>query len=399
MAIFSKLFQAAGLSLLAQQALAAQLYASHYSGSIHLLDFTDGVLSEVSSVPAGSSLPAWLTWDYANRNLYEADEVFSGDGSLTSWSSAEDGSLEQTGHSLALFGAVHNSLFGGADGAGFIGSVHYEESKLTTFALPLTADSVELESFQYEMDGPGPNPDRQTKPHPHQVIADPTGSFLIIPDLGADILRTYAIDQESGKLTACADAIAQPGAGPRHAAFWTGSSSRVSRRQDAGTKVFIADELSNTISRWAVAYSDADACPTLTLEQTLTPYADNATAPTGTKVGEVKVFGNHVYSSNRNDKSHDGNCSLTHYTIAADGAITFAENTNAFGTYPRTFDISEAGDFVAIGDQTTSNVAIVARDVETGALGELVANLPILEPGTPESEDGLSAVVWIDGGS
>ena len=134
----------------------------------------------------------------------------------------------------------------------------------------------------------------------------------------------------------------------------------------------------------------------LTLKQTLTPSQGNATAVRGTKVGEVKVKGNFVYITNRNDKKFNGNDSLTQYTISPNGSLTWTANTSSYGTYPRTFDINKAGDFVAIGDQTTSNVAIVPRDPKTGKLGERVADLRIGAAGIPENEDGLSAVVWAE---
>jgi 6-phosphogluconolactonase (cycloisomerase 2 family) len=134
----------------------------------------------------------------------------------------------------------------------------------------------------------------------------------------------------------------------------------------------------------------------LTLKQTLTPYQGNATAPAGTKVGEIKVKGDFLYTTNRNDKKFNPNDSLTQYTISSNGTLKWTANTSSYGTYPRTFDINKAGDFVAIGDQTTSNVAIVPRDPTTGKLGERVADLRIGTVGTPENEDGLSAVVWAE---
>ncbi|PGH17476.1 hypothetical protein AJ79_01076 [Helicocarpus griseus UAMH5409] len=398
MACFSKLFQAVGLTMLAQQVLAAQLYALHYTDGVHQLEFSEeNGLNVVSVTVHGSPMLAWLTWDHANRNLYGIDEA---DGGLISWAAAEDNTLTETANVPALGSGVSNALYGGADGDGFLANAHYSTSAITTFKLPLGADSAQLQEFTYTMDGPGPNPGRQEAPHPHHIIPDPTGTFLVAPDLGADILRTYAVNKESGELTDCGGPSTQPGAGPRHAVFWTGASSRVNRRQGAGTKLFIADELSKTVSRWAVAYNGASGCPDLTLEQTLTPYADNATAIEGTKVGEIKVFGNHLYISNRNDKSFgEKNCSLSHYTLSETGEMTWSEISPAHGWYPRTFDINAAGDLVAIGDQTTSNVAIVKRDVETGKLGDLVGNLRIGVEGTPESEDGLSAVLWIDEGA
>lgn len=252
------------------------------------------------------------------------------------------------------------------------------------------------------MSGRGANPSRQDAPHPHHAFVDPTGDFMIIPDLGADIIRIYKIDKTSGQLTECPGAKPRPGTGPRHGAFWVPSgakSSRIRRGNAAaadGTVLFIANELSNTISGWGVTYPASGGCMTLSLKDTLTPYSGNATAPQGTKVGEVHVKDNFVYTSNRNDKKFRPNDSITQYTISSTGSITFTENTSSFGTYPRTFDINKAGDYVAIGDQTTANVAIVKRDTTTGKLTGQAATLRIGTAGTPENEDGVSAVVWAE---
>lgn len=135
----------------------------------------------------------------------------------------------------------------------------------------------------------------------------------------------------------------------------------------------------------------------LTLKQTLSPYEGNRSAVAGTKLGEIKVKDNFLYTSNRNDKKFSASeDSLSQFTISSDGSIAWTDTTSSYGTYPRTFDINKVGDFVAIGDQTTANVAIVARDVRTGKLGKRVADLRIGTVGTPENEDGLSAVVWAE---
>lgn len=238
------------------------------------------------------------------------------------------------------------------------------------------------------MSGPGKIPSRQDAPHPHHVFTDPTGDYLIVPDLGADLIRINKIDRTSGKLTECGTGKPVPGTGPRHGVFW-GSS--------ANTTLFIANELSNSVSGWKVGYpSSSGGCLTLTLRDTLTPYQGNFSAPMGTKVGEIRIKDEFLYVSNRNDKKFSGNDSITQYTISADGRIVWTDNTSSYGTYPRTFDINKAGDYVAVGDQTTSNVAVVARDVVTGRLGKLAANLRIGSAGRPENEDGLSAVLWAE---
>lgn len=256
-----------------------------------------------------------------------------------------------------------------------------------------------MQTLTYTMSGRGPNFQRQDAPHPHHAFPDPTGDFLIVPDLGADQIRINKIDADSGKLTECPSGTPVGGTGPRHGVFWTpgGRNSSISRvrRQSSSPVLYIANELSNSVSAWGVTY-EAGGCLTLAHKQTITPYEGNATATRGTKVGEIHIKDNFLYTSNRVDKKFNGNDSITQYTIGADGTLTWTAITSSHGTYPRTFSINKAGTFVAIGDQTTANVAIVPRDPTTGKLGDLVANLRIGATGVPENEDGLSAVIWAE---
>jgi len=120
----------------------------------------------------------------------------------------------------------------------------------------------------------------------------------------------------------------------------------------------------------------------------------NATASTGTKVGEVHVIDNFLYASNRADHSFAPNDSMATFSLGTDGTMTFVDIISSGGTYPRTFDIKKTGDFIAIGDQTTANVVVVKRDPVTGRLGPQVASLRVGIVGTPEQDNGLSGVLW-----
>ncbi|KAJ4377851.1 hypothetical protein N0V83_000681 [Neocucurbitaria cava] len=383
------------LPLFGSVASAANLWATHYSGTINYLTFSGKDLKLSSSTRTGNNLPSWITYDGPGKALYIPDEVFYGPstGNLVSFAIGNNGTLTPTGKAPTPQGVVATALYGGADGKGFIANAHYQSSQLTTFKLPLTGAAPQ-QTLKYTMNGKGAVPSRQDAPHPHHAFVDPTGDFLLVPDLGADLIRINKIDKTTGQLTECSPAKTAPGTGPRHGAFWTPAtaSSRV-RRAAEGTTLFVANELANTISGWSVSYPSG-GCLTLTVKQSLTPYQGNSSAATGTKVGEVHVKGNFVYTANRNDKKFAPNDSLSQYTISSDGTIAWAGISSTYGTYPRTFDINKAGDFVAIGDQTTANVAIVSRDPVTGKLGDHVADLRISTVGTPENEDGVSAVVW-----
>jgi 6-phosphogluconolactonase (cycloisomerase 2 family) len=114
------------------------------------------------------------------------------------------------------------------------------------------------------------------------------------------------------------------------------------------------------------------------------------------KASELRIFGNFLYAANRADETFGAKQdSIAAYTIdAATGNLTWIEATNAHAYFPRTFQINKAGNLVAVGGQTSSNVAIISRDIKTGKLGDLLATVQVATPGRPNQDDGLSAVLW-----
>jgi 6-phosphogluconolactonase (cycloisomerase 2 family) len=67
----------------------------------------------------------------------------------------------------------------------------------------------------------GPNKVEQTASHPHHVVWDTAGRFLIVPDKGVDRIFSLTFDSASHnlKLTDPGFFTTRPGAGPRHASF------------------------------------------------------------------------------------------------------------------------------------------------------------------------------------
>jgi len=260
-------------------------------------------------------------------------------------------------------------------------------SSITTWKLPLVSGAKALATYgPYALTGPHPNAARQEASHAHGVHLDPTGAFLVAPDLGNDYVHVFSINAATGALTQCARPTVAAGAGPRHATF--------KKALNGATILYVGNELGGTVTAFKVNYGTTIACPTFTFLQTISSYPNNATAPALTKLAEVHSSGEFLYAANRVDKSFSGNDSLATFAVDASGLLSFKQFSSSYGTYPRTFQINKAGTLVAIGDQTTANLAIVKRDSSTGLLGALVANLRIGETGLPENENGLSAVIW-----
>lgn len=76
---------------------------------------------------------------------------------------------------------------------------------------------------------------------------DPTGKYLLVPDLGADQVHVYTFDPKTLKTTAKTPLKVPGGYGPRHLAFAT--------RGDK-TFMYLMNELVNMIIGYEVSYSN-----------------------------------------------------------------------------------------------------------------------------------------------
>jgi 6-phosphogluconolactonase (cycloisomerase 2 family) len=68
---------------------------------------------------------------------------------------------------------------------------------------------------------PGPHRIEQSSSHPHHVVFDPAGRFVIVPDKGLDRVFVFRFDAATGRLSPSTQGAvaARAGSGPRHAAF------------------------------------------------------------------------------------------------------------------------------------------------------------------------------------
>ncbi|KAK5635679.1 hypothetical protein RRF57_011391 [Xylaria bambusicola] len=370
--------------------LGVNLLASHYTGKIYSLSFNNGTLTVNPSPTSVGTFPAWLGLDTSGgaKTVYSVDESWYGSGVLASFTVGANGALTQTGRLTSSGASVHGTPYANAK---FFATVEYDPSTLTTYALPFTTGGKVLQKLKFNMTSPGPNP-RQNAPHPHAAHVDPTGKYLLVPDLGADLIRIFSIDSASGKLTPCNPGVAGSGDGPRHGAFWAPKANSID-----GLMLYTVNELGNSVTSWSVSYQSGQ-CLTLTRKQTLPTHPSNTALANGSKAAEVHVRDNFLYAANRADQSFGSQQdSLATYSInASTGEITFVEMSNAHAWFPRTFQINNAGTLVAVGGQTSSNVAIIERDPTSGKLGKLVASALVATPGREQQEDGLSAVIWVE---
>ena len=85
--------------------------------------------------------------------------------------------------------------------------------------LPLREDGG-LDPYAQRLAMPGtagPHRTEQAGSHPHQILFDPAGRFVLVPDKGHDAVCVFALAE--GALELASVTASRPGAGPRHGAF------------------------------------------------------------------------------------------------------------------------------------------------------------------------------------
>jgi 6-phosphogluconolactonase (cycloisomerase 2 family) len=171
---------------------------------------------------------------------------------------------------------------------------------------------------------------KQTAHHPHQALLDPTGRFMVLPDLGGDQL--LVLDTKDDKYTITNTVTLFSGAGPRHGGFITG-----------GGKTFytVACEVSNTVLLFQLDYtSDNLAFKQLSRQSTYGAHFPPANASSAA-AGELTVASNNkdVYISNR--LTGNKTDSIAHFVFDAKTAsLDFADSVLTLGILPRHMSLS-----------------------------------------------------------
>lgn len=100
---------------------ASLLYVSSYAGTITTFNLslsnldhaTEAHLQSIASSDGCAPNPSWLTLDYSNSTLYCLDEGLSSrNGSLSSYSTADDGTLVRLDKVTTILGPVSGVIYG-----------------------------------------------------------------------------------------------------------------------------------------------------------------------------------------------------------------------------------------------------------------------------------------------
>lgn len=171
--------------------------------------------------------------------------------------------------------------------SGHLVTANYGSGSVSVLPLGANGEPVAV-SGVLQHEGSGPHPDRQRGPHAHQVMADPSGRWVLAVDLGTDRVRICALDPGVGELALHGETRLRPGTGPRHLAF-----------HPAGSHAYVLNELEPTL---AVCRWDADSGVLEALgEAPLLP--DDVTGPVYPSEVVVSHDGRFLWAANRGHDS------------------------------------------------------------------------------------------------
>ncbi|KAL7937996.1 Lactonase, 7-bladed beta-propeller domain-containing protein [Trichoderma chlorosporum] len=362
-------------------ASAGLVYVSSYSETVTTLNYTHGQntgilkLSPVAVSESCSDNPSWLTLDSADSILYCIDEgLNTPDGALTAFKTSPGGTLQQLGQVSTPNGPVNGVVFG--NNRHGLALAHYGGSAFTTWDVSDPSNLKLVQTINYTLTGPPTDPSRQDAPHPHEAVLDPTGKFLLVPDLGMDVIHLYSFDPNTLALTTITPVNVKPGSGPRHLAFVVKGKK---------TFAYLVTELGNTIIGYDVTYPNGKI--SLTEIFSIPSHGPGPAEPSTYAAAEVVVSPdtNYLIVSSRAENSTTipdfDNPSTTipsdpliNYKInATTGQLELLQIVPAGGQFPRQFTINKEGNLLAVGLQDDGRVVFVDRCPETGLLGGFVA--------------------------
>src|SRR5262245_9847994 len=298
--------------------------------------------------------PSFLALSPDQRFLYSVH----GDGNYATAFMLNEGTGEAKLLNRGATGG-NNGVRQAVDPAGkFLIVANYSSGSVAV--LPIAADGSLKDQHQLvTLPGePGPHKVEQTSSHPHDIVFDPSGRFILVPDKGLDRVFVFRFDGANGQLSpAEPDSVkTRPGAGPRHLAF-----------HPKLPIVWVLNELDSTTAtyRWDAEHG------TLTPVQVITTLPTDFTGYITTAEIAVSPDGRFVYCSNR---GHD---SVAVYAAnATDGLLTSIGWQPTQGRVPRFIGLDPAGHFLYAANEQGDTVVTFRVDTSglLGPTGQVIKN-------------------------
>jgi 6-phosphogluconolactonase len=311
--------------------------------NVYKMDTASGALSHVQQV--GDLVnPSFLVLSKDQRVLYS---VHGDEGHATASAlDPESGKLKLLGRaSTGGKNGVHQAL----DPSGkFLIVANYASG--TVAVLPVGDDGALRDQIQLaELKGTsGPHRVRQASSHPHEIVFDPSGRFVVVPDLGLDRVFVFRFDPARGALSEASVMQGRSTSGPRHVAF-----------HPTKPVAWVLNELDSTLTACQWDGEGGVLKPVQVITTLPTSYTGETTAAELT----VAPSGAFVYASNR------GSDDVCIYAVdQGNGTLRAVEWVPSQGKGPRFIGLTPSGRLLYAANEVGDTVVTYRVDTASGRL-------------------------------
>jgi 6-phosphogluconolactonase (cycloisomerase 2 family) len=329
--------------------------------NVYVLDTISGQLQH-KSLCANLVNPSYLNLSPNGKNLYASTEArIPKDGNLSSFAfDSLSGKLsflnkQKSGGENPVYASVHNS-------GKWVIDATYTEASVSVYSVNVDGSlNPATQVFRYT-EGSKVNKERQAIAHTHSVFFSPKFDRVLVPDLGADKIRSFNFTPAAKEPLSPGNPDGQAtiaGSGPRHLCFHPNQKF-----------VYCIEELSGTVSAYRykkgklIALQNIPAHPS-TIKEGFSG-ADIHPSPDG----------RFLYASNRGNENN-----LAIYAIhTKKGTLTSVGFQSTLGNHPRNFTLDPTGKFLLVANMLSNSIVVFKRDAQTGLLTKLSVTEGIPSP-------------------
>lgn len=195
------------------------------------------------------------------------------------------------------------------------------------------------------------DPQRQEKPHPHNATFDPSGKYVLIPDLGADMVYVYKADYTTSQIKLHDRVRTDPAAGPRHMKFSTD-----------GKNAYVLNELSLSVDAYSWDPESGKMSHLATVEGLPADLRKDGITHTASEI-RMHPNGKFLYTAIR------GQNSISVFSIDPQTKIpALLQVVSSEVDWPRNFALDPAGNWLICGGQNSNDIAVFSVDPATGMI-------------------------------
>ncbi|WP_263139800.1 lactonase family protein [Pseudomonas alcaligenes] len=350
-------------------------YTAGASEGIQVFHFDDaaGRIGELRFT-APCSNPSWLTLSADGRQLYAVSEDggespdMPGErrGQVSHFQfDAASGRLDLHGSQASKGDHPTHSSLSPDQRYLFVANYSADAEPGSLVVLPVAADGTLGAARHVHRHPVGSHGDaeRQAHGHVHCARISPDGWHLYVADLGADrvFVHRYDVHHPANPLQTAGPASFQAptGSGPRHLVF-----------SADGRFAYLTLELSGEVMALAVERGELRAIQT----ERLAPPGFGGAVAAGSL--HLSADGRFLHVLDRGDHNH-----LVVYRVdPAKGTLECLQRRSCEGREPREMALSPSGRFLLLANQGSDRIHVLARDPESGRLGETLQTVSVGAP-------------------